>query len=150
MVRSSAYQRERLCRDLFLKLWVPLKVFPLLISGPEENGAAHNGANTGGDATSAGLIPPQRPKLAPPTVAPPSIPPFRSPPQRQALLPKPPIHQDRFSDSDVSHLVSRIQDAGQQLDNGESRGTVGRTQSFQFRKPPQRVVPAPRDGIQAT
>ncbi|KAB5522794.1 hypothetical protein PHYPO_G00163510 [Pangasianodon hypophthalmus] len=122
---------------------------PSVFENQEHNGAAHNGSDSGGDITNAGPAPPQRMKLAPPTVAPPSIPtsapPSRVPPQRQAILPKPTTHLDRMSDSDVSKLVSRIQDGGQRLDNGDSRAPVGRAQSFQNRKPPQRVVAATRD-----
>ncbi|MCI4394729.1 hypothetical protein PGIGA_G00172170 [Pangasianodon gigas] len=122
---------------------------PSVFENQEHNGAAHNGSDSGGDITNASPAPPQRMKLAPPTVAPPSIPtsapPSRVPPQRQAILPKPTTHLDRMSDSDVSKLVSRIQDGGQRLDNGDSRAPVGRAQSFQIRKPPQRVVAATRD-----
>ncbi|XP_060768548.1 oligophrenin-1 [Neoarius graeffei] len=122
---------------------------PSVFESQEQNGAAHNGSDSGGDVTNASPVPPQRIKLAPPTVAPPSIPtsvpPSRVPPQRQAILPKPTVYQDQFSDSDVVKLASRIQDRGQQLDNGDSRVTVGRTQSFPTRKPQQRVVTATRD-----
>ncbi|KAK2816703.1 hypothetical protein Q7C36_022974 [Tachysurus vachellii] len=125
------------------RLHPPLKI--ALFESQAQNGAAHDGSDSGADVSGAGPVPPQRVKLAPPSVAPPSVPSSRAPPQRQALLPKPTIHQERFSDSDVSKLVSRIQDAGQRLDNGDSKATVGRTQSFQMRKPPQRVVTATRD-----
>ncbi|KAI5630311.1 rho GTPase-activating protein 42 [Silurus asotus] len=123
-----------------------------LRSGPEQNGAAQNGSDSGGDVTGASLLPPQRIKLTPPTMPPPSVPSSRVPPQRQAVPPstKPSVQQERFSESDVSKMVSRIQDSAQWLDNGEPRTTVGRTQSFQSRTPSQRVVPATRDGIQAT
>ncbi|MCJ8748929.1 hypothetical protein PDJAM_G00170420 [Pangasius djambal] len=131
----------------------PPRLYPALqppvFENQEHNGAAQNGSDSGGDITNASPAPPQRMKLAPPTVAPPSIPTFappsRVPPQRQAILPKPTTHLDRMSDSDVSKLVSRIQDGGQRLDNGDSRAPVGRAQSFQIRKPPQRVVAATRD-----
>ncbi|XP_053473941.1 oligophrenin-1 isoform X1 [Ictalurus furcatus] len=122
---------------------------PPIFESQEHNGATHDGSDSGGDVTNASPAPPQRMKLAPPAMAPPSIPtsipPSRVPPQRQAVLPKPTVQQDRFSDSDVSKLASRIPDGGQRLDNGETRATVSRTQSFQIRKPPQRVVTATRD-----
>ncbi|XP_053340685.1 oligophrenin-1 isoform X1 [Clarias gariepinus] len=118
---------------------------PVFASQVQLNGAAYNDSDSGGDATSVSPVPPQRMKLTPPTVAPPSIPPSRVAPQRQAIPPKPTVHQDCFSDPDVSKLVSRIQDTGQHLDNGDSRASVGRTQSFQTRKPQQRVITATRD-----
>ncbi|KAF5891776.1 oligophrenin-1 isoform X1, partial [Clarias magur] len=120
-------------------------LLPPLFASQEHNGAAYNDSDSGGDTTSVSPVPPQRMKLTPPTVAPPSIPPSRVPSQRQAVPPKPTIHQDRISDPDVSKLVSRIQDTAQHLDNGDSRAPVGRTQSFQARKPQQRVIAATRD-----
>ncbi|KAL6463103.1 hypothetical protein MHYP_G00274940 [Metynnis hypsauchen] len=118
--------------------------------GREQNGTAHNGPDSGGDLTSP--VPHQRTKLAPPSVAPPSIPPSsppalprssppsRAPPQRVSVLPKP----------ELSRLAPRTQDGGQRSDsaataNGEPGVTVGRTQSFQGRKPPPRVTTATKD-----
>ncbi|KAI5089659.1 rho GTPase-activating protein 42 isoform X4, partial [Silurus meridionalis] len=120
---------------------------PPLFESPEQNGAAQNGSDSGGDVTGASPLPPQRMKLTPPTMPPPSVPSSRVPPQRQAVIPstKPSVQQERFSESDVSKMVFRIQDSAQWLDNGEPRTTVGRTQSFQSRTPSQRVVPATRD-----
>uniref|UniRef100_A0AAR2JJH5 Rho-GAP domain-containing protein n=1 Tax=Pygocentrus nattereri TaxID=42514 RepID=A0AAR2JJH5_PYGNA len=128
---------------------------PPAFESREQNGAAHNGPDSGADPTSP--VPHQRTKLAPPSVAPPSIPPSsppalprssppsRAPPQRVSLLPKP----------ELSRLAPRTQDGGQRSDsavsaNGETGVTVGRTQSFQGRKPPPRVTAATKDGNLAT
>ncbi|XP_062845197.1 oligophrenin-1 isoform X2 [Trichomycterus rosablanca] len=124
----------------------------------EQNGSAHNGSDSGGDANSASPVPHQRTRIAPPNIAPPSIPtstpsnppalplsPPRLPAQRHTAHLKPGVRQDRFSDSEVSKIVSRMQDGGQRLDpaatgNGESGAPVVYAQCFQSRKPPQRVV----------
>uniref|UniRef100_A0A8C7LFA3 Oligophrenin 1 n=1 Tax=Oncorhynchus kisutch TaxID=8019 RepID=A0A8C7LFA3_ONCKI len=73
-----------------------------------------------------------------PITAPPRLP--REPPQRQALLPRPSIRQDRHSDSNVVKLVAKLPDGGQRPDataNGETGVTVNRAQSFQGRRPPR-------------
>ncbi|XP_036436047.1 oligophrenin-1 isoform X1 [Colossoma macropomum] len=123
---------------------------PPAFESREQNGATHNGPDSGGDLSSP--VPHQRTKLAPPSVAPPSIPPSsppalprssppsRTPPQRLSVLPKP----------ELSRLAPRTQDGGQRSNptataNGESGVTVGRTQSFQGRKPPPRVIAATKD-----
>ncbi|XP_035382980.1 oligophrenin-1 isoform X2 [Electrophorus electricus] len=123
--------------------------------GCEQNGPSYNGAETGGtDPTHASPVPHQRTKLAPPSVAPPSIPPSSPPPRapqlRHSVPPKPAMRHERYSDCEVSRLVSRIPDGGQRSDalataNGEVGVSVGRAQSFQARKPPPRSSPAVRD-----
>uniref|UniRef100_A0A3P8ZVC5 Oligophrenin-1 n=1 Tax=Esox lucius TaxID=8010 RepID=A0A3P8ZVC5_ESOLU len=74
----------------------------------------------------------------------------RDPPQRQALLPKPSIRQDRHSDSEVTEIVTKLQDGCQRPDtaataNGELV-TVNRAQSFQGRRPPPRSAAVIREG----
>ncbi|KAL4630826.1 oligophrenin-1 isoform X2 [Arapaima gigas] len=62
--------------------------------------------------------------------------------QKQPLKPKPNMRPERHSDSDVSKLVSKLQDGGQKADgaisNGEMGVKVNRASSFQCRKPPLR------------
>uniref|UniRef100_A0AAY5ES32 Oligophrenin 1 n=1 Tax=Electrophorus electricus TaxID=8005 RepID=A0AAY5ES32_ELEEL len=131
---------------------------PPIFESCEQNGPSYNGAETGGtDPTHASPVPHQRTKLAPPSVAPPSIPPSSPPPRapqlRHSVPPKPAMRHERYSDCEVSRLVSRIPDGGQRSDalataNGEVGVSVGRAQSFQARKPPPRSSPAVRDGEQ--
>lgn len=123
----------------------PPRAFPSLhpptFERRELNGAALNGADSGGDLSFTSPLPYQRTKLTPPTVAPPSIPPSsppalprssppsRAPPQRFSALPKP----------EASRLAPVTA-------NGESGVTISRTQSFQARKPPPpRFIAATRD-----
>nr|XP_023867790.1 oligophrenin-1 isoform X2 [Salvelinus alpinus] len=103
----------------------------------EQNGSRPEGVDAGGD-TPTSPTPLQRTK---PITAPPRLP--REPPQRQALLPRPSIRQDRHSDFDVAKLVAKLPDGGQRPDvtaNGETGVTVNRAQSFQGRRPPRSVA----------
>uniref|UniRef100_A0A8C7UUF5 Oligophrenin 1 n=1 Tax=Oncorhynchus mykiss TaxID=8022 RepID=A0A8C7UUF5_ONCMY len=105
------------------------------------------GVEAGGD-TPTSPTPLQRTK---PITAPPRLP--REPPQRQALLPRPSIRQDRHSDSNIVKLVAKLPDGGQRPDataNGETGVTVNRAQSFQGRRPPRSVAvirEAENDGV---
>ncbi|XP_071190429.1 oligophrenin-1 isoform X3 [Salvelinus alpinus] len=113
----------------------------------EQNGSRPEGVDAGGD-TPTSPTPLQRTK---PITAPPRLP--REPPQRQALLPRPSIRQDRHSDFDVAKLVAKLPDGGQRPDvtaNGETGVTVNRAQSFQGRRPPRSVAvirEAESDGV---
>ncbi|XP_041741848.1 oligophrenin-1 isoform X1 [Coregonus clupeaformis] len=113
-------------------------------NGSRQNGSRPEGVDAGRD-TPTSPTPLQRTK---PITAPPRLP--RDPPQRQALLPKPSIRQDRHSDSDVAKLVAKLPDGGQRPDtaataNGETGVTVNRAQSFQGRRPPPRNVAVIRE-----
>lgn len=107
----------------------------LCFAGQEQNGATHNDGEPEGDTGLTSPVPHQRKKLAPPSICPPSIP-LSSPTSRKPVNPRPAL---RPLDSDVGRVEVRIQD-GQRSDalvtaNGESGGTVNRTQSFQGSRP---------------
>ncbi|XP_076843650.1 oligophrenin-1 [Brachyhypopomus gauderio] len=124
---------------------------PPIFESRDQNGPSHNGAESGAtDPSYAIPVPHQRTKLVPPSIAPPSSPPSRAPQLRLLAPPRPALRLDRFSDSEVSRLVSRIPEVVQRSDasataNGEAGASVGRSQSFQGRKPPVRAAPGSRD-----
>ncbi|KPP75151.1 oligophrenin-1-like [Scleropages formosus] len=104
----------------------------------EQSGIVPNGSRSQGMEMDSGCqtspVPMQRTKLA---NCSPHI-------QKQPLKPKPSVKSERHSDSDVSKLVSRLQEVSQRADgatsNGEAGVTVNRASSFQSRKP------LPREG----
>lgn len=139
MVQESAYAENVLH---FICISIE-QCFETVCHIDEQNGSRPEGVDFGGD-TPTSPTPLQRTK---PITAPPRLP--REPPQRQALLPRPSIRQDRHSDSDVAKLVAKLPDGGQRPDataNGETGVTVNRAQSFQCRRPPPRSVAVIREG----